>query len=658
MLLSRFLFPLAIGLLLALPPLPALAQDPASDPQGVSLSFEPCFDDLGEPGWIPVAVSLSNKGRTEVSGQVRVVGRILDFDLAHAWRDVTLPPGANHRYFIYIYLPDVTGPGADLRVDFFRNGARRAEGSSTRPIPFDACSNVVVVGPNPALLNVFNSNNPTSDPTGDGATPVRMRVVGARAASLPDRWIGYERLEVLVLNDAPSTGLSEEQQAAILDWVRSGGTVLVSPGPDPLRFSEPLYRTLLGGLPVVTETVNSLPDLEALGRVPFEVRSPFVVHRPQGGAPLREGVKPGTVTAIPCGFGTVVFACFDLSRPPFAGWSGSQALWRALLKPLLGRNPHKEPHQPPNTFGWLARSPDARISVLGKGLSRLPSMLLLVLVIVLYLAAIGPVNYLLLRRYNLHLYTVVTIPAIAIVFVFLIVGLGYVTNGASTVFQRGAIVSVRSGEPFAHDASSLCLFSSAPRTYDLSYDELSNPHPLFESAESATAAGVRLEETGSFALRSFPLKLWEEGYFVSQALRPLPTPIQLAPASGGGWTVTNGPDAPLLGGGFVDTATWQVVATVGAVAAGASATGSPVPVVAASPDTLFPALDLPSDRFRCAFIAHALDGARRQSTQSGPGARPILFVGLLAREPARPTVNAGWTREGEQAAVLLVWGPP
>jgi len=72
----------------------------------------------------------------------------------------------------------------------------------------------------------------------DGKPLSDARLLGTRASALPDVWQGYRVIRVLLLYSSAANDLRPSQITALLDWVRSGGT-LILPGdallPEALR---------------------------------------------------------------------------------------------------------------------------------------------------------------------------------------------------------------------------------------------------------------------------------------------------------------------------------------------------------------------------------------------------------------------------------------
>ena len=87
-----------------------------------------------------------------------------------------------------------------------------------------------------------------------------MQVPGARISRgympqplLPTVPLGYDMLDVLLLNAPDLNGFSAEQERAIVDWVRAGGNLLLYPGEDPL----PKSGTLIDALPCTVGEVGT-----------------------------------------------------------------------------------------------------------------------------------------------------------------------------------------------------------------------------------------------------------------------------------------------------------------------------------------------------------------------------------------------------------------
>ena len=79
---------------------------------------------------------------------------------------------------------------------------------------------------------------------------------------LPELWIGLEMVDYIVWDDARPEELTQRQVAALVAWVRQGGTLLLaaSRSAGAIRLSEPLYAILPVELGPV-KPIDNLPDI-------------------------------------------------------------------------------------------------------------------------------------------------------------------------------------------------------------------------------------------------------------------------------------------------------------------------------------------------------------------------------------------------------------
>src|SRR4051812_28366844 len=61
---------------------------------------------------------------------------------------------------------------------------------------------------------------------------------------VPATPVGYDELDALVLNQPELHRLLADQQRAIADWVRAGGTLVIWPGEGPMPTSGPISEIL------------------------------------------------------------------------------------------------------------------------------------------------------------------------------------------------------------------------------------------------------------------------------------------------------------------------------------------------------------------------------------------------------------------------------
>ncbi len=239
------------------------------------------------------------------------------------------------------------------------------------------------------------------------------------ASELPDRWFGYEGIDLLILSgDANGyfwKGLAQlpVQRAALLEWVRHGGHVLISGGAaETINALDECKPLLPGSLPLdgrreVEEIAMVLPNsprlilkaaaskkllLQSLSPIP---KRPYQIKLLSDDA---ENPVP-LVVQNSFGLGRVTLAAFDLDSPEMREWAHREAFWDWLVG-ICGM------HVPSGTEKPTADSSEDE----DKYLSRLQNNLeffegipvisfgWVALFLLAYILLIGPIEYVLLQR--------------------------------------------------------------------------------------------------------------------------------------------------------------------------------------------------------------------------------------------------------------------
>lgn len=181
----------------------------------------------------------------------------------------------------------------------------------------------------------------------DGTLSTYSTALLDTATSLPSQWRDYTGCELVLLSCRDSAllnSLSEAQWQALDDWIRRGGSCIITLGGD-------------------VETLQGLPQLAALlpGRIvgeglitnPGTLESLITTDQPlESFATTRIELERGRVdlslvdslsrpvpwwVSYSHGLGTVRLIASDLSDPAFEQWKDRKLLWQRLLEPYIGR---------------------------------------------------------------------------------------------------------------------------------------------------------------------------------------------------------------------------------------------------------------------------------------------------------------------------------
>ncbi len=273
------------------------------------------------------------------------------------------------------------------------------------------------------------------NPEEDDNEPIPGFASIQKIADLPDRWFGYEAVDVLVLTtsgDAFAQGLLDMDQArrdALFDWVRRGGRLVFSVGRNQASAAKFLERVpLVDGVLESKVTRPALPSLQQwIGADPR--RKPIgaidlvaVQSGPKMLGLVHEDptdndreIRP-VVLQSSCGLGRVVLVPFDLDAPPFSDWDGQSAFWKKLHEEIAPRAPLANPNPNPidEPGGGLAGD-------LKRNLETFPEVPVIsfgwvALFVLFYIVLVGPLDYLLLKKVFKRLeWTWITFPALVVI---------------------------------------------------------------------------------------------------------------------------------------------------------------------------------------------------------------------------------------------------
>jgi hypothetical protein len=260
---------------------------------------------------------------------------------------------------------------------------------------------------------------------------------------LPNRWFGYDTVDVLFLTTGNREGFllpfnneQDGRKEAIAEWVRRGGRLVVSVGANQDVVGK--LNAIQNVLPVAITGNVQVPELLATANW-AGVRNKAIKNprQPGGQTPpvdlAKLDSKPGreleilafeqqgaekvpTVIRGPYGLGAVTVVAFDLDRSPFKGWQGTREFWKTLTTRTA---PPYQPTQSPQQRGW---GPDVSdlASQLETNLEDFEDVPVIsfgwvALFILIYILIVGPLDYFFLKKVVKRLeLTWITFPTVVI----------------------------------------------------------------------------------------------------------------------------------------------------------------------------------------------------------------------------------------------------
>ena len=210
-------------------------------------SVEVGFDGYYRPGhMVPVFVRLTNTQAEAFNGYLQVVHSDDDGDLVR-WRcEAALGPRQRNQVRMVLMCPksDTIGSDANVAVSVTDAGGtpvdfcmlNEPDERSRRllrrlPAPVVAGRRVVgVIGSGAGVLGQLNTPEDVQQALVHTAEPVHVLAVPPR--SVPATWQGLDMIDVLFWDNPRAQDLDNDQQAALDQWVRRGGQLVVGLGND------------------------------------------------------------------------------------------------------------------------------------------------------------------------------------------------------------------------------------------------------------------------------------------------------------------------------------------------------------------------------------------------------------------------------------------
>ncbi|MBC7782308.1 MAG: hypothetical protein H7144_00595 [Burkholderiales bacterium] len=162
-------------------------------------------------------------------------------------------------------------------------------------------------------------------------------VAHVQASLLPTTPIGYDAADVLLLNNPEWAYISSDQQRAMIAWVRTGGTLILQPGVDPIPDDAPLLGALPGKIEAPSVIQLTQKQLTALGLADRFKTIGVRAVVPHAGARLVStlgGAANATVHRV--GLGSVMILPVDASTLVFTQADNTRAFWNGLFDGVLG----------------------------------------------------------------------------------------------------------------------------------------------------------------------------------------------------------------------------------------------------------------------------------------------------------------------------------
>ena len=459
--------------------------------------------------WAPVAVTLTagSAGHPQDAYQLRIETTDLE-DLSYQYAAAVPAMAANSERTVQGYIV----PGSDSSL--FNVRVVSADGQSVdakTKISRDSNpgreevvgdQDILFLAAGGGLAPLRRAAEALDKPEGkeevDSAQGRRQFAFADDAGVLPDRWFGYDAVDVVVLATGKVDFVNQlaqdaERREALLEWVRRGGQLIISVGRNQQAVAGLLKRVGLIDVKITGSAV--VPELSVLSRdwlqrgpgksLLQQVETATLKHGPGVHVLVREASGPLVVQSS-CGLGRVVLVGFDLDTAPFLTWDGQEAFWtemQKLVAPYLPLRRGKGADRP--VMAQPGMPPGARLpgmpgdgsdydmrAELKRGLESFEEVPVIsfgwvALFILFYIALVGPLDYFLLKKVFKRLeLTWITFPLTVIGVSAIAYVVAYRVKGDDLRINKLDLIDVDMHQPRqAYGHSWFTLFSPRAQSY-------------------------------------------------------------------------------------------------------------------------------------------------------------------------------------------------
>jgi hypothetical protein len=470
--------------------------------------------------WTPLRITVTNEGAS-VTGSLVVSAESSGVVVSNTYSTpIDMPSGTTKTTFLYVQLRDFT---REFNVEFVTDAGERLAQESVGVTSIGIREKLYILVSDGTLSIPFREVRPV----GENAFQAQWRT-----ENLPDNPFALEAVDAIFLNNITDGNLTSAQYNALQAWVFRGGHLVLMGGAN-WQGVNTMSGELSGFQPTGTQTVTEFNSLERyLNELDVTLTGQAVITTgiltEDAQVLVQEGDLP-LVVRRNAGDGVVDYLTFDPTNTPFRTWERLPAFWIQLI----GSVPL------PNSWGRGlidTRTLSEAIAVLPTD-NLLPPVETLIAFITIYIALIGPINYVVLSRMKRQEWAWFTIPLCILGFSLLASTVGFSLRGDEVVLSRLRVVQAWSNANVAIEHSAVGLLSPRRDIYSLSVPDnrLMNVVPGIGQSIQSVQSSVNLRQSTSNTAQNFPV---DGGIFSNFELVNTITP----PTINGQFTLVTNPD--------------------------------------------------------------------------------------------------------------------
>ncbi len=336
-----------------------------------------------------VCVTVTNT-KEDFTGTLRLIPvREKGYEAAAYGRDLVLRKGEEQSYTIELPVRDANESIYLLQIADSRGHTVHSE-QLTEIEFFNEYTFVMgILSDDFEALHFFNDRDA---PTKSNATYIwnaRVRLFELNERNMPENGETLKNYQLILINDFDTARLSDRQYQALIEWVNSGGVLLIGTGADGQDVFHQFDGLISGTAGGLTKTSLTIGEETVHGVDVLNYQMADAEPLPDAGTGTG-GKSLEHFKAV--GLGRVVVLGYNLGAEPLSSWSGRENLAEMLIRKNFNW-----------IMDWTTRSADPyyytedKLPVLMDN-PRRASQLVYGLLLAVYAVAVGPVLYRILKK--------------------------------------------------------------------------------------------------------------------------------------------------------------------------------------------------------------------------------------------------------------------
>lgn len=442
---------------------------PVSD---ITMNVTYGYDNTAKGGrYIPIHVYLNNTKNSPFSGYISVMSMESDYDIYRYEYPVSIGGGDTLEKLLDIPL----GNRIDqIFIDLKDAGGKqilhkRVKLNISKEIPELF---IGVLSDTPEKLQYLNG-------VGVDYGLLRTRTFSLNEENFPGDEIGLNLVDVLLISNYRIRDLSEQQNQALVEWVRGGGTMILGTGArvdDTLgRFAPELLDESYD--PPKMMTVDMGQDYDVEGPGASELNMVCADFSLSGGNVIFSDDQLSLLSTVSYGKGTIAVAAYDFTDiEEFC--QRNPSYMDNLLTNVLGED--KINRLAETAYSGNSNQYWSANSMINTGnVDRLPDIMLYTLEIIIYIFLVGPGIYIFLRQRDLTRYYRSGVLMLSLVFTVIIYLMGSKTRFQGMVYTYARFIDT--SEDTINESTYLNIQTPYNKPFAVSLDPSYSVKPITKS---------------------------------------------------------------------------------------------------------------------------------------------------------------------------------